>query len=379
MTGITMQERLELAAATAAEQYPFYRRFQGAGASFRDLPVMDKATINANRELLELPSQEPLIVSHTSGSTGTPFRCVKTREEQRALWLAIQRSRRRAGVPTNGRMLLLGNALLADRRMVTLYSNRMMQEKPHLIQGRCSGLYELAMYVERNGLTIADSLVALQNWGEYAQPGQRKEIERVFGVPMLDYYGMEEMWLIAFAGIDGVLRIDESLVYVEVLDPITLQPVPEDETGELVVTSFVMSSLPFLRYRTGDMGRIKRDETPGGPILTLMPFRQSSIKLPGREVQSAVLRYLDGFYKWLATDLGVRQFQLVQESHYEFRLRVAGNQSSGAELEEAADKLANLLKKVLLADELQIAVEHVEEIQPHPVSGKCHPFVSHVS
>ncbi|CAM4428359.1 phenylacetate-coenzyme A ligase PaaK-like adenylate-forming protein [Paenibacillus endophyticus] len=379
MTGSAMPERLERAMATAIEQYPFYRRFQGADASFRDLPVLDKAAINANRELLELPSQESLIVTHTSGSTGTPFRCVKTREEQRALGLAIQRSRRRAGVPTNGRMLLLGNALLADRRMVTLYGNRMMQEKPHLIQGRCSGLYELAMHVERNGLPIADSLVALQNWGEYAQPGQRREIERVFGVPMLDYYGMEEVWLIAFAGMDGVLRIDDSLVYVEALDPVTLLPVPEGETGELVVTSFVMNSLPFLRYRTGDMGRIRRDEGSGGPILTLMPFRQSSIKLPGRELQSAVLRYLDGFYKWLATDLGVRQFQLVQETHYEFRLCIAGSHSSGAELGEAADKLANLLKKVLLADELRIAVEHVEEIQPHPVSGKCHPFVSHVS
>ncbi|WP_138754343.1 phenylacetate--CoA ligase family protein [Paenibacillus sinopodophylli] len=379
MTASLMLERLERAAAKAAEQYPFYRRFQGTGATFQDLPVMDKATINANREMLELPVQGPLIISHTSGSTGTPFLCVKTREEQRALGLAIQRSRRRAGVPTNGRMLLLGNALLADQRMVTLYGNRMMQEKPHLIQGRCSGLYELAMHAERNGLPIPESLVALQNWGEYAQPGQRREIERIFGVPMLDYYGMEEIWLIAFAGVDGSLRIDESLVYVEVLDPITLQPVPDDETGELVVTSFVMNSLPFLRYRTGDMGRVARDEGSGGPILTLMPFRQSSIKLPGREVQTAVLRYLDGFYKWLATDLGVRQFQLVQESHYAFRLRIAGSRSSDAELREAADKLANLLKKVLLSEELQIAVEHVEVIQPDPVSGKCHPFVSYVS
>ncbi|WP_168118769.1 phenylacetate--CoA ligase family protein [Paenibacillus sp. HB172176] len=369
-------KRLDEVAEAAARRYPYYRQLEEGKLTFQHLPIMDKGIINANRELLEFPSDGEVIVSHTSGSTGTPFRCMKTREEQLTLAMAIQRSRRRAGMPLNGRTQLLGNSLFADPRMVSFYANQICRQMPHLIQGRCSGLYELAIYFEQKKLQVPDTLLCVQNWGEYVQPGQRKEIERIFGVPLLDYYGMEELWMIAYSGPSGNLQIDESLVYVEALDPHTLQPVPEGEMGELVVTSFVMISLPFLRYRTGDMGRILRNGGTDGPSLELMPFRQSQIKLPDRDIYASVLRYLDRFYQWLATSLGVKQFQLVQEAYYTFRLVIAGGSQREEELEEAASKLRQLLKKILLVDELSISVEWTEQIQPHAISGKCQPFVS---
>src|SRR3569832_1054378 len=123
-----------------------------------------------------------------------------------------------------------------------------------MIQGRFSALYLVACYMEENGLKVPDTLKFVQNWGELIQPVQRQKIEEVFGVPLLDYYGMEELWLIAFSNKEKKLQINEQSVYVEVLDPLTGQPLPEGEAGDLVVTSFVMKSTPFVRYRTGDLG-----------------------------------------------------------------------------------------------------------------------------
>lgn len=46
------------------------------------------------------------------------------------------------------------------------------------------------------------------------------------------------------------------LFIIEVLDPETLEPVPEGEVGEMVVTSLCKEAVPLLRYRTHDLTRL---------------------------------------------------------------------------------------------------------------------------
>jgi phenylacetate-CoA ligase len=42
----------------------------------------------------------------------------------------------------------------------------------------------------------------------------------------------------------------------EVIDPKTLQPLPEGEAGELVITTLTKEALPMIRYRTRDITRL---------------------------------------------------------------------------------------------------------------------------
>jgi phenylacetate-CoA ligase len=51
---------------------------------------------------------------------------------------------------------------------------------------------------------------------------------------------------------------------VEIIDPDTLQPVPEGEVGELVLTTINREAMPLLRYRTRDLTRILPGECPCG-------------------------------------------------------------------------------------------------------------------
>ncbi|WP_085536856.1 phenylacetate--CoA ligase family protein [Massilibacteroides vaginae] len=88
---------------------------------------------------------------------------------------------------------------------------------------------------------------------------QRKRIEELLGVKAYNCFGMSEMNGpgVAFECKEqNGLHIWEDYVIVEIIDPITLEPVPEGEVGELVLTAINREAMPLLRYRTRDLTRI---------------------------------------------------------------------------------------------------------------------------
>jgi phenylacetate-CoA ligase len=52
------------------------------------------------------------------------------------------------------------------------------------------------------------------------------------------------------------MHVWEDNFIVEIIDPDTLEPVPEGEEGELVLTTLLRDGMPILRYRTKDLTRI---------------------------------------------------------------------------------------------------------------------------
>ena len=60
------------------------------------------------------------------------------------------------------------------------------------------------------------------------------------------------------------LHIWEDYFIVEIIDPVTLEPVPEGQLGELVLTTINREAMPLLRYRTRDLTRILPGECPCG-------------------------------------------------------------------------------------------------------------------
>ncbi|MGG1516564.1 hypothetical protein ABE504_14190 [Paenibacillus oryzisoli] len=377
MTLANCNDRLQELTHELVRNYPYYHKWNYPGVSFEELPIIDKATVNESRDSLCLTDAGSLLESFTSGSTGIPFRCIKTEDEQMKLSMAIHRHRRKWGLPLRYRSVLLGDTIFSHPRMVTHFANQIIKTSPHMIQGRCSALYKIAEYFsKKSGLQVPSSLLFVQNWGEFLQPAQRALIESVFRVPLLDYYGMEEMWLIAFSNKQGQLEIDEQFVHLEIIDPHTGQCLDAGEYGDIVITSYAMKSLPFVRYRSGDIGRVLYDPATKKKILELMPFRTSQIKLPDRTVDSSIFRYFDAFYQQLAVDMQIKQFQMIQVSYTSFRLVVATEGYHKEKLDAATKQLEALLKQTLFTNEVSISIECVKQISPHPVSGKCQPFVS---
>ena len=96
---------------------------------------------------------------------------------------------------------------------------------------------------------------------------QRRRIEQMLGVKAYNSFGMSEMCGpgVAFECTEqNGLHIWEDYYIVEIVDPMTLEPVPEGEVGELVLTTINREAMPLLRYRTRDLTRILPGKCPCG-------------------------------------------------------------------------------------------------------------------
>ncbi len=128
----------------------------------------------------------------------------------------------------------------------------------------CTPTYalRLAETARREGIDLAASQVrcaVLAGEPGGSIPAVRKRIEEAWNAVPYDHAGASE---IGAYGIPcprgrGVFVNEEEFI-AEVLDPATLEPVEEGETGELVLTGLGRWGCPAIRYRTGDTVRPRR-------------------------------------------------------------------------------------------------------------------------
>ena len=89
----------------------------------------------------------------------------------------------------------------------------------------------------------------------------------MLGVKAYNSFGMSEMCGpgVAFECPEqNGMHIWEDYYIVEIVNPDTLEPVPDGEVGELVLTTLKREAMPLLRYRTRDLTRILPGECPCG-------------------------------------------------------------------------------------------------------------------
>ena len=96
---------------------------------------------------------------------------------------------------------------------------------------------------------------------------QRQRIEENLGVKAYNSYGISEMMGpgVAFECQEqNGLHIWEDYFIIEIIDPVTLKPVPDGELGELVITTINREAMPLLRYRARDLTRLLPGDCPCG-------------------------------------------------------------------------------------------------------------------
>ncbi len=86
--------------------------------------------------------------------------------------------------------------------------------------------------------------------------GMRERIQAESGIRAYDIYGLSEI-IGPGVGIECChqkgLHIFEDHFLVEIIDPITDQPCPDGQEGELVLTTLSKRAMPMIRYRTHDI------------------------------------------------------------------------------------------------------------------------------
>lgn len=119
----------------------------------------------------------------------------------------------------------------------------------------------IAEVAARQGIDLRDAPVAIGIFG--AEPWtaeMRAQLEAKFAMKAVNVYGLSEILGPGVAAEchveqDGLHGWEDHFLF-ELIDPDTLEPVPEGEPGELVITTLTKQAMPMIRYRTRDMTRL---------------------------------------------------------------------------------------------------------------------------
>ena len=293
-------ERLQQTLARCM-RIPFYKqRFAACGLRPEDIRTLDdvrKLPFTTKQDLRDnypfglsaVPLEEVVRLHSSSGTTGTPTVILHTQHDldewanavARCLYMVglrkgdIFQNSSGYGMFTGGLGFQYGAERLGMLTVPAAAGNTKRQIKfitdfgttaLHAIPSYAGRLYEVMeeMGIDPRRDTRLRTLII---GAEPHSDEQRRRIEQMLGVKAYNSFGMSEMCGpgVAFECPEqNGLHIWEDYYIVEIVDPQSLEPVPDGEVGELVLTTINREAMPLLRYRTRDLTRILPGECPCG-------------------------------------------------------------------------------------------------------------------
>jgi phenylacetate-CoA ligase len=150
-------------------------------------------------------------------------------------------------IPVSGEKVLKQIQIMKDYRTSALIST------PGYALHIASVLEEYGMNPQELNLSVG--VFGSEPWSE----NMRTEIETRLKIKAFDNYGLSEIMGpgIAFECEErSGMHVNEDHFIVEVIDPETLELLPEGSEGELIFTTITKQGFPLIRYRTGDISSI---------------------------------------------------------------------------------------------------------------------------
>lgn len=240
-----------------------------------------------------------MVSDYTSGSTGECLEIHTTEGEQRKALLSLWLFRKKYyGMDTRSRLCYFytfrdgrGDDFFEYRRNGLGFSKEWLREE-HL-EEICHRMYDfkprwlllqpgvamvLARYFFENGLEPIPTVGYIELTGEMFTEEQRRFISRAFDAPVASQYGCNEVGTMAYECPFGHLHVMEHNVYVEIVKDGRVAG--EGEYGNILVTAKNQLVMPFIRYDTGDVGRICGVACQcgrSGPVLELSGARKNDL------------------------------------------------------------------------------------------------------
>jgi len=350
------EERLAYILHRAATKVPYYRqqwserRRKGDRSSWEYLenwPILEKEPLRQNPRafVAEDCDIRRMFHLHTSGTTGKPLDLWWSRGTVRA-WYALfeARWRRWYGVSRHDRWAILGGQLVAPIWQTTLpfwvwnaalhqlymssyhlspshiphYLDALRKYRVIYLLGYTSALYELATIALKLGRDDLSLRVVITN-AEPVYDYQREMIERAFGCPVRETYGMAEIVAAASECEAGGLHLWPEAGWVEFINGES--PVLPGSPGDIVATGLFNADMPLIRFRTGDRGLKQSATNTSCPCGRTLPRVHS---FEGRTDDTLYTRdgrrigRLDPVFK---ASLPIREAQIIQETLDRVRVR----------------------------------------------------------
>jgi phenylacetate-CoA ligase len=150
--------------------------------------------------------------------------------------------------------------------------------------------------INRDELKLRVGVFGAEPWTE----NMRREIEEKLRIKAIDIYGLSEVIGPGVASeclVQEGLHINEDHFFPEIIDPNTLEVLPEGRAGELVFTTLTKEGLPLIRYRTRDLTRLNCHKCKCGRTIVRME------KCLGRSDDMLIIRGVNLFPSQVETVL----------------------------------------------------------------------------
>jgi len=286
-------ERLQWSLHHAYENVPFYKRsFDAHGvhpndvkelADLANFPFTTKKDLRDNYPfgMFAVPMDQVRRIHGSSGTTGQPVVVGYTRKDLDTWAEVMARSIRAAGGRPGMKVHVaygyglftgglgahygaerLGCAVIPMSGGMTERQVQLIQDfEPDVIMVTPSYMLTILDRMEREGIDPTSTSLKVGIFG--AEPwteDMRREMERRMQMHAVDIYGLSEVMgpgvsIECVETKDG-LHIWEDHFYPEVVDPATMEVLPDGQKGELVFTSLTKEAFPVIRYRTRDLTQL---------------------------------------------------------------------------------------------------------------------------
>lgn len=347
------------------------------------LPVLDKQTVRENASELRCAGEEPWVVQHTSGSTGTPLALQVNEHTYKLAMALVVDHEEHHGIPFGARRATFAGRMVqqpenmhppfarynrAENQMLfssyhlntdtfQWYADELKRFRPRELIGYPSAISDLAYHYLDAGISPGFKPDAVITNSETLLAWQRELIEKAFNCPVYDYYGTAEYVVFAGQEPDGRYRLNPILGVTEVLND-SREPSLE---GSLVATTLTNRVMPLLRYEVGDSGMAVSEGMTASVVYQLERINgrmDDYIEMPdGRRIGR-----LDHVFKGITA---FREAQIVQNSRKTCTVYVVTSGSLSSDLESRIKH--NFHARV--GRELSISVERINEI-PRSSNGK---------
>lgn len=130
----------------------------------------------------------------------------------------------------------------------------------------------LAEYIARLPAKQRPRLKSVLLSADAAHPALTKRVRTLLDCEVFDHFGMTEMGfgVAVECSAHRGCHIRENHILAEVVDPETGATLPDGQPGEFVFTTLDRRAMPFLRYRTGDLGLLLPGLCPCGSFIRRM-------------------------------------------------------------------------------------------------------------
>ena len=355
----------------------FYgKKLQAAGISklespedFKKLPFSEKSDLREAYPLglMTAPEEEIVRIHSSSGTTGTPVIIPYTAKDVDDWAIMFARCYETAGITNMDRIQItpgyglwtagigfqngaekLGAMVIPMGPGNTDKQLQMMKDmESTVICATSSYALLLAEEIQKRGIRdkikLKKGVIGSERWSQK----MRDRISTELGIELYDIYGLTEIYGpgigINCPGGEGMHYWDDFL-YLEIIDPVTGENVPDGEYGEIVITTLVKEGAPLIRYRTHDLSRIIPEKCSCGRcyprIDTIMGRTDDMMKIKGVNVFPSQIEEILGSFKEISSEYQIRISHLEGKDTMRIYVETTGEY----DFAEVAERIAAKVK-----------------------------------